>query len=262
MLSFRIAALGVTLLDRIKLFSIFLIGIAKKRFDWKTSAKPYNVRIKKFGHSCSFTLYGLRDELELLKDIFADGEYALGDKISDPRIIFDIGSNIGVSAMYYALKYPKATIYAFEANPRISSILAHNLDQFENVRIYNTAIGSEDAEHSFYINERAISSSTKERSGTVEEIKVPMRSLDSMIKELNIGSIDIVKFDVEGGEYNIFSYSNSLEKIQCLVGELHPGLMGISNAAFKHFIEREGYSVTLSEKENSARAFIYGCRNQ
>jgi hypothetical protein len=54
-------------------------------------------------------------------------------------------------------------------------------------------------------------------------------TLDSIIQEL--GRIDILKIDIEGGEYEVVASAGLIERVSSVVGELHP-VEGWSSARF------------------------------
>lgn len=48
-----------------------------------------------------------------LRDIFIKKIYDF-ECAAEPRVIFDLGANVGYASLFFALKYPGAEIYAFE----------------------------------------------------------------------------------------------------------------------------------------------------
>jgi hypothetical protein len=59
-----------------------------------------------------------------------------------------------------------------------------------------------------------------ELSSYENSIKVPSMSLDDLI--YMFGSIDLLKMDIEGSEYEVLSNCNSLSQVNFIVAELHP----------------------------------------
>ncbi len=62
----------------------------------------------------------------------------------NPKIILDIGANIGISAIYFAIRYPTAEIYAFEPMPDNYKLLEKNVREYENIKTFNVALGKEE----------------------------------------------------------------------------------------------------------------------
>ena len=58
-------------------------------------------------------------------------EYWVPDVV-DPEVILDIGSNIGISAVYFASRYPKAGVYSFEPMPENFTLLSKNISAYRD----------------------------------------------------------------------------------------------------------------------------------
>ncbi len=188
-------------------------------------------------------------DFDLLHDTFVTQEYSIPEKIS-PSIIFDLGSNIGATVIFFKLVYPNAIIYAFEPDPQNILHLKRNTAQFgKSVRIIKKAVvGSEMESVSFYQAKNLHwSSSIFERSEPQNMILVPATTIDQFVKEEGISNVDICKFDVEGSEYEIFKNLSHRPVFTWLVGELHPAIFRHTKEEFYKllpeysvFVERQG----------------------
>jgi FkbM family methyltransferase len=158
-------------------------------------------------------------------EIFVKEEYDV-DFGKEQKIIFDLGSNSGLSVIFFKLKYPNAIIFAFEPNPVVFKKLKKNTKNFSNIKCFNFAISYKDGFDKFYVCDRDnLSSSFIKRSSPGGYIEVETRSVPSIIKEFNINSIDLIKFDVEGAEFKIFSNNFPFDIVQSMVGEVHLDLV-------------------------------------
>src|SRR5437762_6717686 len=63
----------------------------------------------------------------------------------EPKVILDIGSNIGTSILFFHEKFPAAKIYGFEPHPETFRILQENVGSIPSVEIFNYALGAADA---------------------------------------------------------------------------------------------------------------------
>ena len=142
-------------------------------------------------------------------------EYYIKDKTLSPSIIFDIGGNIGAAAIYFATLYPNAMIYTFEPVSENFELLSKNVRSYPNIRPFNFALGTEDKMDHIYL------SATQENMGggsfyeevnidKTKSIPVVVRSADSIMKELAIDTIDLIKIDTEGAEFDILTTINPL----------------------------------------------------
>src|SRR5947209_5685759 len=59
-----------------------------------------------------------------------------------PKIILDIGSNIGASILYFHRQFPDAKIFGFEPHPDTFRILQQNVAHLPDVTIFNYGLGA------------------------------------------------------------------------------------------------------------------------
>ncbi len=215
--------LGATLFQKIKLFCTSLVFPLRRVLGFKKEL-IVEVWLTKFGKK--FKVY-LTDgsDIGVLKEMFIEEQYNL-DLSHAPQTILDLGSNVGYSVVYFKLKYPDARVYAFEPDPHTFIKLQRNVKDFLGVYIYDYAIGGTDGVQTFYVYpQSSMSSSLIKRLDKQEEIQVPIKTLDAFYKEQNITKVDILKFDVEGSEYEVFHTPHSIINVETLIGEMHLDLM-------------------------------------
>jgi FkbM family methyltransferase len=152
--------------------------------------------------------------LYMFEEIFAKASY-LFHSDTDRPLIFDCGSNIGMSVLFFKKKlYPAARITAFEPDPRTFSVLNENIrdNGLTDVPAHQVALGSRDGFVDFYRDENESSSSllmsvNRERlAGSrwrpvlrARHIQVQARRLSTFIES----DIDLLKIDVEGAELEV-----------------------------------------------------------
>lgn len=77
--------------------------------------------------------------------------------IKNFRVVFDVGANIGQSAVRYARCFPSAKIYSFEPVLSTFEELKRNTEHLSNrVRPVQLALGSAKGEKEIYINSAKI----------------------------------------------------------------------------------------------------------
>lgn len=200
-------------------------------------------------HGKNFTFYSsYSTDLSVLDEVFIKELYRLSDSL-EPKTILDLGSNTGVTVKFFELEFPQAHIFAFEPDPQVFMALGKNFPDSSLVRTFNVAVTGEDKQVEFYIHPKSpIVSSLIPRFGGERKISVIGKSLDTLTRELGLKEIDLVKFDVEGAEKEIFS-SFDTSRIKVLVGELHTDLADLSLEGFKalfpqHEVKAEEISPT------------------
>lgn len=115
------------------------------------------------------------------------------------QVVFDIGANVGWYSclMWNEMKNIKA-IYAFEPNPHSYPYLVYNLSDKEGIVAENLAVGEASRTTTIYCSKSSNLSSTTRPVG--QPVFTEQVSLDDYTQSRNIGIIDFIKCDVEGGE--------------------------------------------------------------
>ncbi len=146
----------------------------------------------------------------------------------DPKYVLDIGANIGDWTIKFKNIYPNADIKAFEANPQCEKYLRER-----NIDYTIALLGNKNKEcvDFYYINDCTTGASIfREQTSFYNDpeiIKLPMKRLDSIIKDQ---SIDLIKLDVQGSELYILDGAiNLLKKTDFVLLEV--AIMKYNNAA-------------------------------
>lgn len=145
---------------------------------------------------------------------------------SEKLVVIDVGANAGsVSIPLGVLLRDRITVYAFEPHPVIYDLLVKNIEKYNLQGIvipFNLAVGSEQ----LYIRKELNpgntgTSNTYTADAYYNGIKVNCIKLDDVLSTNGIEKVDVIKVDVEGGEYRIFSEFNMWDKIDMYHVELH-----------------------------------------
>jgi FkbM family methyltransferase len=145
-----------------------------------------------------------------------------------PRVILDIGSNIGASIIYFHEKFPDAQIFGFEPHPGTFQILRQNVGQLRGVTVFDYGLGATRqriAVRADNVNFGAFNTrgDFKDRGQPAAPVECEVRRLDDVLRELGITEVDLIKIDCEGAETEIFSTLPDaiLNRCQWIVGEIH-----------------------------------------
>lgn len=152
-------------------------------------------------------------------------------------VCLDVGANIG----YYVLLENKfigenGKIIAIEPSPKNFEYLQKNIkmQKTKNIKAFNFAAGDKDGKIKFLIYENASNSGMvipdgEEKKWPGEVIEVPVKKIDSFLKENGIPKLDFLRMDVEGYEYHIFEgMKETLKKSKPLIYiEVHKSIMGV-----------------------------------
>jgi FkbM family methyltransferase len=178
----------------------------------------------------------------------------------NPKVIFDIGANIGITAIYLSAIFPEAKIYAFEPMTENFEILEKNIENYKNIQAFNVGLGSKNGNFKIYLSNDSEnyggSSFYPDPTGNILEsyVNCEIKNINDIINILNLDSIDLIKIDTEGAEYDILTSIEEkfLTKTSWLAGELH----GNRDFELLNYLEHLGFSISLN-KEIDNRLFMF-----
>lgn len=121
-------------------------------------------------------------------------------------VIIDVGAHIGTFSLLASLKFPEATIYAYEASRESFRVLLENKEsnKLDRLKVFHGAISSLSGTVKLFHNEKTGNwghSITKPLSKSFEEVN--SATLMNVIDEHAINFIDLIKFNCEGAEFEI-----------------------------------------------------------
>jgi len=230
--------------SKIKLIYLPLWISMKKRLRLRTD-KRVKVRMKE--NNSTYNLFiSESGDVDSLKEVFLNKEYEFETNTS-PKVIFDLGSNCGISAIFFRLQYPDAKIYCFEPSPEVFKKLQTNVMQFDNIYTFNIAVSGKDGKEDFYVSpDNSLFSSLFQRLPDQKSIAIEGKTLDSLMNDLMVGEIDILKFDVEGAELEVFRNFNKISQVKYFIGELHWDLIKGEKKDFLKIFDK--FTIELQER--------------
>src|SRR5438445_6452053 len=145
-----------------------------------------------------------------------------------PKIILDIGSNIGASIIYFHRQFPDANIFGFEPHPDTFRVLQENVAHLPGVRVFNYGLGATHQRIAVRADKANfgafnIGGRFKDRGHPAGTVECEVRRLDDVLREIGIARVDLIKIDCEGAEAGVFSTlpDEILNDCQWIVGEFH-----------------------------------------
>jgi FkbM family methyltransferase len=171
------------------------------------------------------------DDNHILAEIFLEGQYTPpeGIALENLQTIVDVGANVGYAILYFAQKYPEATITAFEPHPRhIALIQRHlQLNQLtERVRLVEAGAGVAPDELELTDNGAASTlvrpaTDSAETPPAGKTVRVP---IVDWLEYLPTTTIDLLKLDAEGAEYDLLNdprLPDTLQRTRVIALEWH-----------------------------------------
>ncbi|MUG47156.1 FkbM family methyltransferase [Paenibacillus woosongensis] len=201
--------------------------------------------------------------------------------IKPGQTVVDVGTNVGYfTVLASKLVGNQGSVIGFEANPELVLNVKDNLAMnwlTENVKIINKAVYSKNTKIKFHISEKFHGYSSIHEKPEDENLidsytanEVTAVSLDSELYDIE--QIDLLKIDIEGGEYQAFQGMMGLiekKKIKKITFEWNKPMLGDETESFLmlisdlqnrlggrlYLIDQEGNPVPTTLKEISSVDF-------
>jgi FkbM family methyltransferase len=159
---------------------------------------PATIKIK---NKLKIKLYSFAD-FSTLNLVFCREDYYKPNKIT---FVIDIGSNIGISCLYWFIDNPKCSIEAYEPSTNNFKRLVKNLKKYKkNIILKKIGVSNKAKSGKLYLSKSGVNDSTQIINGAKIE-KIKLIDINSILKRalLKHDKIDILKIDVEGHEVSI-----------------------------------------------------------
>lgn len=164
-------------------------------------------------------------DIGVYDQVFEKGEFEL-EVIRTPRAMVDAGANIGLVSVYWAIRFPEARILAIEPEANNFDMLQRNTAPYTNITPIRAAlwdkntqlivIDSGSGEWAFVTRERC-SPGEYGHGAAVRGMTV-----DQLMQEYGLETIDVLKIDIEGSEKEVFQDPSLwIGRVDTLIVELH-----------------------------------------
>lgn len=186
-----------------------------------------HLKLKLRGRRLSLTCPASLESYLLVFEIFLSEPYANTPSVP---LIYDLGANIGISALYFAALHPQAQLVCVEPLPENLDLLRQNLrDNGIEATVLPTAAATDDGASVFHKcpQARSLSSMFPLRNlgdqalGQLQsqQVSVECSAFRSIIQGRGYG----LKLDIEGAEHGLVESPELIQRARWVVGELHLG---------------------------------------
>ena len=174
-------------------------------------------------------------DLKVVNRTLFDSEFK-AIELTNPQVIIDIGAYIGTSAIYFARKFPDASVYAIEPENENFDLLQKNTANFRSVKLFKGAIWGKQEQRAL------LNRSTGPWGYTISETFNETHATSQMIDCIQLSDfmtmhqiewIDLLKIDAEGSEKSIFQNAELwIDKVTVISVELHDRIVEGCTTAF------------------------------
>lgn len=168
--------------------------------------------------------------------LYADIERDFGPGMV--HTIFDVGANVGQTALHYAREFPDAIIHCFEPEPEAFKRLKVNVAALEErCGMHKLALSRTSGSATLNVNPDTRLSSLVHRRPEDKRVTVRTATLDDFCRWHKVEHIDLLKIDTEGHEIEV------LEGARRMLAENRVGFVQVETAP----LEGNGYFVGFNE---------------
>lgn len=207
------------------------------RYLLKRGTYPMDVRLKTPVGVVTARLWTHHDLLTV-NEIFCRGDYRCAP---DVATVVDLGSNIGISALYFLTRNRTSRVHLFEPLPPNLEKLGHTLANYGDRVVLNPqAVGTENQEMDFGYESTGRYGGL-ERTDLTATIRVQCREVNGVLADVlaqsGVREIDVLKVDIEGYEAKVVRAISPehLRKIRLIVAEIGddaPDLPGFAKVRY------------------------------
>jgi FkbM family methyltransferase len=186
--------------------------------------KQYGIQVVTQGITHPIHLRLRTSDVSVFEEVILNSEYEIKYAADRPKIIIDAGANIGLTAVFFANRFPEARIIAIEPEPSNFEVLLKNVAEYPNIMPVRAALWGEDA--CISLIDPGVGSwgfrASKNTAPCAEKDSTQGLTMNSILTKYQIDHIDILKIDIEGSEKEVFEHAEDwIDRVDVIMVELH-----------------------------------------
>jgi FkbM family methyltransferase len=176
-----------------------------------------------------------RGDIQGIREVWLDRVYSLPFN-QRPEVVVDLGANIGLTSLFLCERYAPRRVVLVEPDPANAEVLRANVGQLRSqVDIIVAAVGHQDGTVCFAESEESNLGRVSDCGRSVRCISMP-----TLMKEVGLTHIDLLKIDIEGSEGLLLSKSSDwLEQVGSIMVEFH---QNVDEPALIELLRSRGFS--------------------
>jgi FkbM family methyltransferase len=204
--------------------------------------------------------------IDIYKEIFKNNKHTIPKSFNGKNdfLILDIGANEGFYTLKMKGRNLSTKIIAIEPNPIAFKLLTKNIikNNLKDVILINKAVTSKNGLINFQIVKEItpicslkITKRIWLDKSRIRTIKVNSITLEHLINQFSIKTIDILKLDAEGCEFDILSKSKPLlNRIKKIVVEYHSNAI---KSKLINLLTKSRFKLIYHDKESKTCGDLY-----
>jgi len=188
-------------------------------------------------------------------DVFLADAYGLRQKRGRIDTVVDVGAHVGFFSLCARMLFPKAVIHAYEPNPNLWPHLSKHAI-VADINAVAAAVGLNNGHVSLEFPGDSVFTQTRnDEAGTVK-----LTSIHDVVENIG-GSVDLLKLDCEGAEWEILQDEKSLRLVKSLVMEYH--LLGRHTVSeLVGWIKKNGFEIQLLAEDHPTCGRLWAARRR
>jgi FkbM family methyltransferase len=185
-------------------------------------------------------------------DVYGLAEYDFnGIDWGEVHHVIDAGANVGAFTLWVTVR-ARCHVVSLEPNPETFALLRENIEGAgiqSRVKLENVALAGARGRRTLHLHQYSTAASLEDQSDSHSAVQVETSTLGDVIMQSGFPHVDLLKIDIEGAEYEVFSDPDlqALDRVRFIILECHLGMEG----DYWHVIsrmQRRGFEVALEIK--------------
>jgi FkbM family methyltransferase len=160
-------------------------------------------------------------DVRAFSQIFAENEYRCLSDLAPPKLIFDLGANVGYASAYFLSRFKDCSVIAVEPDPGNFAQMQHNVAPYGS-RVTTIEAAVWPRSERLDLDSRGLGKEWAVRVVPAEAGAVRSVTIPELIRMSDQDRVSLLKVDIEGAETELFqSCQEWLPQVDNLVIELH-----------------------------------------
>jgi FkbM family methyltransferase len=200
-------------------------------------------------------------DYQTIEEVFGGKGYDFDTQVDAP-VIIDAGANIGISTLFFKLRYPNANILCFEPDPNAFKMLQKNIceNEWKNVIPINAALSNKAEKINFFGDFDTNSPNTRENSifpvwGLREKSHKKIQVTSTKLSSYILDTVDFLKLNIEGAEKQVLEeIADKLHLVKQIGLEVHQSkdIINVDNTtAILDLLIKHKFKLNISQRKNN-----------